>query len=190
MNLSVKRVNWILLSTFLFLLILPLGAYAAGGGKGWQVTDTWRITNFAVLAIGLFFILRKPVSQALNGRIKGIEDQLNDLEVKKKEAEDTLAEYNKKIATLDSEAAAILDQYKEQGEAAKKRILEEAAKSAEKLEEQAKKNIDHEFKAARIALQEEITNKALEKAEEIVKHSVSSDDQSKLMDEYLTMVEA
>lgn len=185
-----KRINWTLLISVLVLLVLPLSVYAAGGGKGFVKEDFYRITNFVVLVVGLFFILRKPVSEALNGRIKGIEDQLSDLESKKKEAEDTLAEYNKKIATLDAEAAKILDQYKEQGEAAKKRILEEAAKSAEKLEEQAKKNIEHEFKSAKRALQEEVTAMALEKAEEIVKQSVNSEDQTKLMDEYLAMVEA
>ena len=32
--------------------------------------------NFSVLAIGLFLVLKKPVSQALGGRIQGIKEQL------------------------------------------------------------------------------------------------------------------
>ena len=44
----------------------------ADGPKGWVSTDTFRVLNFAVLAIVLFFILRKPISRSLNSRIKGI----------------------------------------------------------------------------------------------------------------------
>jgi len=40
------------------------------------LTDTFRVMNFTVLAVALFFVLRKPLSQALNGRIKGIKDEL------------------------------------------------------------------------------------------------------------------
>jgi hypothetical protein len=64
-----------------------------GGGHGavhsppWMVTDTAKVLNFAVLAIGLFLVLKKPVSQALGGRIQGIKEQLEDLESKKKAAE-------------------------------------------------------------------------------------------------------
>lgn len=54
------------------------------GTKGWVATDTFRVMNFLVLAVGLFFLARKPVSQGLKGRIKGIQDQLADLEAKKK----------------------------------------------------------------------------------------------------------
>ena len=47
-------------------------AESHGGGSHWQATDTYKVMNFAVLAIGLFFLLKKPVSQALNARIDGI----------------------------------------------------------------------------------------------------------------------
>jgi len=60
----------------MLLLFLFSGVVAASGGgeqgsKGWVATDTYKVMNFAVLAIGLFLLLRKPVSQALNDRIKG-----------------------------------------------------------------------------------------------------------------------
>ena len=41
------------------------GGEHAAASKPWQVTDTAKVLNFAVLAIGLFLVLRKPVSQAL-----------------------------------------------------------------------------------------------------------------------------
>ena len=162
----------------------------ASHGTGWVKTDWYRVMNFAVLAAVLFFLLRKPVSQALNGRIKGIQDQLKDLEAKKQEAEKKLAEYNEKIADLDQEAEKIVAEYVRQGEEAKQRILKEAENAAAKLEEQARRNIEHEFKTAKLELQEEILEKALIKAEKLVKEKITSKDQNRLVDEYLDKVVA
>jgi F-type H+-transporting ATPase subunit b len=162
----------------------------AGGGSHWAATDTYKAMNFAVLAIGLFLLLRKPVSQALNARIQGIKEQLEELELKKKAAEDELARYNEKLATLEGEAEEIVAEYVRQGEEARVRILAEAELTAEKLEEQAKKNIKHEFNQAKARLQEEIIDKALFKAEEIIKSKISDDDQISLVDEYLDKVVA
>lgn len=179
------------------LVLLCAGTALASSGEGHELvqkhwsTDDWiRVMNFVVLVGALFFILRKPVADALSGRIAGIKTQLEELEAKKSDAEKTLADYEKKIATLEDEAKQIIAQYTEQGEAAKKRILAAAAASADKLEEQAKRNIENEFKVAKQKLQAEMMTKALEKAEELVKKSISSDDQDRLIDEYLEKVVA
>jgi F-type H+-transporting ATPase subunit b len=146
--------------------------------------------NFAVLFIALFLVLRKPVSQALSGRIQAIKDQLEDLEAKKKAAEKSLSEYNEKIALLDKEAEQLMAQYIRQGEEAKARILDEAESMADKLKEQAHKNIEHEFEQAKKNLQAEIVERALEKAEQIISERITADDQNKLVDEYLEKVVA
>ena len=173
---------------------------AAGGGHGadaahgatkhWEATDTYRVMNFAVLFFGLFFLLRKPVSEALNGRIRGIEDQLKDLESQKAEAEKALAGYNAQLADLEKEAETIVAEYVRQGNDAKERILKAAEASAAKLEEQAKRTIAHEFKQARQQLQDEVMEKALEKAESLIQAKISDDDQNRLVDEYLEKVVA
>lgn len=192
-----KRSNKLIsiqLTMVLFTLLFAGVAIASSGGpveqKHWTVDDWIRVMNFGVLVTALFFILKKPVANALNGRIEDIKNQLDELESKKVEAEKTLAEYETKIASLEKEADTILSQYKEQGEAAKKRILEAASESAEKLKEQAKRNIEHEFNNARQELQAEIMTKALEKAEELVNKSISTEDQDRLIDEYLEKVVA
>ena len=169
-------------------------ALSSSGGdaepKGWVATDTYRVMNFSVLAIALFILLRKPVAQALSGRIEGIKNQLNDLEEKKKDAEKELAEFNERLALLDQEAEKIIEEYIRQGNEAKARILEEAESAAVKLEEQAKRNIENEFKQAKERLQKDIMEKAIEKAEELIKNKITSTDQDKMVDEYLEKVVA
>lgn len=175
---------------FCFMGVAMASSEQGGESKGWVATDTYKVMNFSVLAIGLFFLLRKPTSQALNSRIKGIKDQLDELETKKKAAEKQLAEYNEKFSQLEQETQKLVEDYIRQGNEAKARIIDEAKKAAEKLEEQARRNIDHEFKQAKLELQQEILEKALEKSEEILTNKITAKDQEKLVDEYLEKVVA
>ena len=181
----------VILAVFLFCFVGTVAASSEGnGGKGWVATDTYKVMNFAVLAIGLFLILRKPVSQALDSRIKGIKDQLSELETKKKEAEKELVKYNERFSLLEQEAEKLVEEYIRQGNEAKARIIEEAEKAAEKLEEQALRNIENEFKQAKIKLQQDTLEKALVNAETLIKNNITAQDQDKLVDEYLEKVVA
>jgi len=174
----------------IFSISTALCASGEGGTKGWVSTDTFRVMNFTVLAVALFFVLRKPLSQALGSRIKGIKEQLDDLEAQKAEAEKKLAEYNQQLAQLEKEAEKIVDDYVRQGNEAKARILKEAEASAEKLQVQARRNIEHEFSQAKLELQKEIFEKSLVKAEEIIRSKFSGEDQDRIVDDYLKKVVA
>ena len=175
-------------------LLLAGGVLADSGtafaAKGWVATDTFRVMNFAVLFIGLFFLLRKPVKKALNARIEGIKGQLDELEARKSAAEKELAKYKEQLALLDKESESIIDEYIKQGEAAQAKIIAEAESAAEKLQEQARRNIEHEFKQAEVALKEEILENALQRAEDIINRKVSTEDQERLVDDYLKKVVA
>ena len=206
MNLNIKRRSGInrknlivqkgltvmvIMAALLFCFVGTTIASSEGnGGKGWVKTDTYKVMNFGVLAIGLFLILRKPVSQALDSRIKGIKDQLSELETKKKEAEKELVKYNERFSLLEQEAEKLVEEYIRQGNEAKARIIEEAKKAAEKLEEQARRNIENEFKKAKIKLQQDTLEKALVNAETLIKNKITAQDQDKLVDEYLEKVVA
>jgi F-type H+-transporting ATPase subunit b len=178
------------------MLMVTVGAAwaSSSGGHGepkvWEWTDTYRVMNFVVLAVALFFVLRKPAAQFLNGRIQGIKDQLAELENKKKEAEKQLAQYNERLSLLDKEAEKIVSMYVQQGKEAQARILEEAKASAEKLESQAKRHIEHTFQQAKMKVQEEIFENAMAKAEAKIAEKITAEDQVRLVDDYLEKVVA
>jgi F-type H+-transporting ATPase subunit b len=187
----------IIAGVVIVVLSLSMGigsALASSGGetgaKGWVATDTYRVMNFVVLLVALIFVLRKPISQALSSRIKNIREQLEGLEAQKAEAEKQLAQYNEKLSQLESEAERIIGDYIKQGNAAKAKILKEAEATAEKLQVQARRNIEHEFGKAKQELQREVVEKSLLKAEEKLKKAITAQDQDKLVDEYLDKVVA
>ena len=191
---SMKRnsiVMFIIISLLFFFVGVALGSSGGEHGpKGWVATDTYRVMNFSVLFLGLFFLLRKPTAQFFSTRIKGIEDQLGELETKKKDARQKLEEYTAKLAQLDQEGKKIVDDYIRQGNEAKERILKEAESVADKLKEQALRNIDYEINQAKLRLQEEVLGKAIVKAEEIIKNEITIEDHDRLVDEYLKKVVA
>ncbi len=184
----------------LIAVTLVLGALgsawaASEGGHGavhnaWLPIDTWKVLNFAILAVAGFFIARKPVAEFFSSRAKSIKDEISELELKRADAEKKLAEYQAKFKNLDQESKEILASYIQQGEEAKTRIIAEAEAQAEKLEEMAKRTIEQEFKSAKAALQQEIVEQAMERAEQVIVASISSDDQDQLVDEYLKKVVA
>ena len=59
-----------------------------------------------------------------------------------------------------------------------------------KLEEQVHRKIEREFKNGRETLQEEVLEKAMAKAEEMIKTRISTEDHERLVDEYLDKVVA
>ena len=189
------RVISAIILVLLVCLSLGIGSVLAASGeesaaKGWIATDTYRVINFVVLLAALIFVLRKPISQALSSRIKNIREQLESLETQKAEAEKQLAQYNEKLSQLEKEAEKIIKGYIKQGNEAKAKILKEAEETAEKLQAQALRNIEHEFDKARQELQREIVEKSLEKAEQTLKKAITARDQDKLVDEYLGKVVA
>jgi len=182
-------------AALLGLLAVTAGtAWAASGGDaghgGFSSTDWFRIMNFVVLAAGLVFLLRKPIPRALNSRIQGIQHQLSDLEARKADAEKRLAECNQQLGELEKEAGRIMNDYVRQGQEAKARILKEAESAAEKIQVQARRNIEHEFEQTKARLQREIFEQALAKAEALLKQNVTAEDQAHLVEDYLQKVVA
>ncbi len=192
------RSKWVVVALVAGIFLMGWAPAFGSGGEGghteeskpWMMTDTAKVLNFSVLAIGLFLILRKPVAKALSDRIKGISEELEELETRKSEVEKQLAIHTEKLATLDKEAEKLVAEYIRQGEDAKARILKEAELAADKLQDQAQKNIAHEFELAKQNLQKDIVEKALIKAEQAITAQVSDKDQERLVDEYLNKVVA
>jgi F-type H+-transporting ATPase subunit b len=158
--------------------------------KTWVSTDTYRVMNFLVLVVGLFLILKKPASQALNARISTIKDELEKLESEKSDAEKKLAEYNQKFSELEKEAQQLVSDYIQQGKSAQERIIEDAKLTAEKMQAQAKKNIEQEFRIANKILKEEIMEKSIALAENVIKDNITKDDQDRLIGEFSEKVVA
>jgi F-type H+-transporting ATPase subunit b len=168
-------------------------AYAAGGhwhAQHWVSTDFWRIMNFLVLLAALVYLFKKVGTPALNKRITDIEQDLKNLEAKKEAAARDLLAMEKRLVGLEEEARRVVDDYVRQGEAARDKILAEAAHAADRLQEQAQRHMAHELKQAQDRLKEQMLAKAVALGEKLIKDNINEADQQRLVDEYLDKVVA
>lgn len=160
--------------------------HAASGEK---VNDLiYRVMNFAVMAIALFFILRKPLSNALAQRTAGIKQELEDLETKREQALKEVALLEERIRSAEGERDEILADFRTQGEREKLAIIDSAHSMAERIKAQAQFTIEQETQQAKAELRQEIADLSASLAEDLLKQNINDDDQQRLVNEYLDKV--
>lgn len=192
-------ISRLLSATAVALMILGLAAVAQAAGHGGEhhssFTDEkfwdfiWRVMNFAVLFIVLFFLLRKPLSQGLKQRSANIKAELEELEAKREEAKRQYAVLEGRLQEAEKERELILEEFKTQGEREKQKIIEEASTMAERIKAQAQFTIEQETEAAKSELKREIAEMSAALAEDLLKQNINDEDQGRLVDEYLDRVQ-
>jgi F-type H+-transporting ATPase subunit b len=174
------------------LLCLPAAAFAAGGGhadSGAVLKDfIYRCFNFALMVGLLAYFVTKPIRKGLKGRTEEIEKTLADAQAAKEAAEAKHQEYSEKLAKATEEIADIAESIRREGELEREKILAAAKEMAEKIEKEAENKASGVVANARTELREEAARLAVELAEDMLKKQVSTDDQKRLVDEYMQKV--
>jgi F-type H+-transporting ATPase subunit b len=188
-----------IISVFAFLALLATAAtvFASAAPSGptfWGIPTTkwwdllWRTLNFAVLAIVMAKLLSKPIANALKGRQQSIREEFENLEDRKAEADKVYQEYEEKLSSIKQEIDEIINNAIAQGEAEKKRIIEDGKRAAQDMTRQAEMAIQHELAEAKLKLREEVANQAVVLAEELIRKNLQEPDQVKLIEDYLAKV--
>ncbi len=169
-------------------------SFAAGGGEGADRSGDlrdllYRFINFALLVIILVWALKKAhVKDFFAARSREIKQRLEDLQREKEEAEARFREIEGKIKDFEEEKKRILEQYRQEGEAEKKKIIEEANNRVEEILSQAELTIQQETESAKSRLKQEMVEIAAQKAEEIIAERITEDDQDSLVDDFIERV--
>ena len=175
-------------NSFVFASEAAHGHEAHGLSHTQKMNFLWHCLNFALLVIILVRFLKKPIRDALAGRIESIKNTFKDLDVKKKEAEKKYAEYERKLSTLEEEADRILQGFVEQGKAEKEKIIAQAQESAERIKAQAEMYVAQEVAKGKAQLQKEVADMSIKMAEDLVHKNLSEQDHYRLISEYLEKV--
>lgn len=183
------RATRTILLTLALLVLMTSLVYAAGGDSGVLLKDFfYRVFNFAIVVGILAYFLAKPIKKGLSGRSEEIEKALAEAEQVKLDAEARFAEYDQKLATANAEIAEISAAIKREGELEKEKIISSAREMATKIELEAEKAAALEIAKARKELQTEAVRLAVELAEDLLKKNFTSEDDTRLIDEYMKKV--
>jgi F-type H+-transporting ATPase subunit b len=167
---------------------------AHGGEKGKDRSADlrdllYRFINFALLIIILFVAIRKSgLKDSLAGRIDEIKQRLEDLRKEKEEAEARYQDIEKKLRDFEAKKKEIIEQFQNEGQAEKERIIVEANERAKQIVEQAELTIQQEMQSAKDRLRREVMQLAATQAQEIIAKEMTDDDQDRLVSEFIERV--
>ena len=147
-----------------------------------------RVGNVCVFLYILWRAGGKAIVSSLRSRRANIAEELDSLAQRKREAEEQLRELQSRIANLNAEREAILDESRAQGEALKASLIAEARAEAETIREQAVRTADTETKGAADALRNQIADEIIEAVEASLKERLNANKHAKLIDNALKKV--
>ncbi|MEY4518201.1 MAG: hypothetical protein RLZZ499_800 [Cyanobacteriota bacterium] len=153
----------------------------SGFGLNLDIFET-NLINLTLL-VGILVYFGKPVlSKILTERRSKIAEQIQAVEQKKKQAEVTLANEQKKLEEAKETAAKIRSEATTNAQKARETILAQGEKEVQRLKEIAGKDLSSEQEKAIAQLRERVVALALENARSQMENMLNDDVQRKLID--------
>lgn len=184
----------------LVTLALPLVAMAApeahgdGAGIEWvtpiightgKLGLLWSFLNFAVLLWILEKILFKPLRNRTRDKHDTVKAEIDKASAARQEAEGVLAEYRGRLERLDAEIAELMADAKAKAEADRTRIIATAKREAEQITSSARAVAEREAAGRRRQLEAEIVERAVARAEALLRAKLTPADQRGMVDRYV-----
>jgi len=145
--------------------------------------------NFLLLAGVLFYFLRKPFSSFLKERSELLRKAIDDAAKARAEAAEKLAAIETRTAKLADEIAGMNAKMDVEAAAEARRLQETAAVEISRIRAQSEFTGEQEVKKAREELRREAALLSARAAEELVRKTLSPEDQERLVRENLEKIE-
>ena len=146
------------------------------------------LINFAIFAFVIVRFGKKPLQDALVNRKKAIMQDIDAAGKMKDEASKRLQQYEDRLANIDKEIARIQQDFREQGEREKDRILKEAEEKRERMLKDAQFLIEQEAKQLRLDMMREAVETAVAEATKLLVQKVSATDHDRVAEDYLSQL--
>ena len=164
------------------------GAHHGGVGIPWGEILKQAV-NFAILAGVLVYFLRKPVSSFLQERSDLLRKSIDDAAKARAEAREKLSAIEARIARLNDEIAQMSAKMDAEAAAEAQHIRETATSEIARIRAQAEFAGEQEVKKAREDLRREAAELTARAAEELVRKTLSPEDQARLVRENIEKIE-
>ncbi|MBM4326615.1 MAG: ATP synthase F0 subunit B [Deltaproteobacteria bacterium] len=166
---------------------------ASGGGErpwtfGLTGILTWRIIDTLVLVALLYYIMRKPLKKFFVDRTDQIEKDLAEAKEQREQAQQTLKEYEAKLAGMEQELEKMRADLSKASELESEKVVANAQRMASSMVEAAKIAAEQEVRKGKAALQAEAVDLAVQMAETLIRQKITAEDQKRMVEEYLAKV--
>ena len=178
--------------TCAFLLLTAAAAFAEPGGMEHEglpwLNFALRVGNFCVFLWIIGRVAGGLIKKIFVGRRAAIVAEMEEVERLKNEAAGRLAEVELRVAGVEAEAAALLEEGRAQAEHLKAAILADAERQAAHIVEQARRNAEQEGKAELDAIRARLADDIVAAIEKGLAERLDPAAQQKLIDNSLTKV--
>ncbi len=147
------------------------------------------LINFFILVALMVRYLRKPLSEFVQNRHKSILDELNKTKEELSHAQEKYDKFSAKLMSLDSEIFSLKNYTAQDIEVTKKRIMDEARRSAYQIITDARAGVDGLFMDLKSNMYRELVSHVLLRTEGLIRERLTSDDKLRIREEFSKQVE-
>lgn len=177
------------LFTALALVLLTTGAAMASEGEGLAWGNfTLRMINVLIFLGIIWYAAGGMIKKFFVGRKDSIIKEMEDLARLKKEAAAHLVDVERRVAGVEAECTALLEEGRKQAEALKAAIVAEAEKQAAQIVEQSRRSAEQEGKAELEAIRARIADTVVAAVEKGLSERLDPAEHQKQIDKSLTKV--
>ena len=148
----------------------------------------WTIISFILLVLLLWKVAYPQILKGMKTREETIKQQLEEAQKTKKEAENLLEDYKRRLAEARSEAQKIINEGKSLGENMRKEIVQNAQEESNQIVKRAQEEIELQKQKAILELQGKIADLSIMAATKIINKSLNTEDNRRLVEEYVSKV--
>ena len=148
----------------------------------------WRVANLVLFCGILWYFIRNIWKNFFRNRKATIENTLSDLESRRKGARARLEEIESRIANLEAERQAILEESRQQAERTRKGIVDDAVRQANQIVDQAKKTAENESRAMLAKVRATMADEIVDAAGKALRGKLTPEDHDKLINQALDKV--
>jgi len=171
-----------------FLLIFGLFAITLSAQEKEDAGEKnlgWKWANFALLAIGLGYLVRKNLPPVFQSRTEEIQRGIVEAQAMKRDAEKRAAEMQAKLESLGADIEKFRTQARSEMEQESARIAEETGRQLEKLKRQTELEIETAGKIAQRELRSYAARFALELAETRIRGMLDAKTEGALIQDFV-----
>ncbi len=143
----------------------------------------WQTINLVAFLVLLVWLLRRPIAQFFGSRQKDVAETVKRAESDRSRAEALAKEIGDRLSRIEGEIEALRAHAREQAEAEEKEIAARALEEAERVATRSRAELDARVRSARNELTAYAADLAVELARDLVKKSVTPEDEKRLLAE-------
>jgi F-type H+-transporting ATPase subunit b len=168
------------------LLVLLLAAVGASAQeKSEEASELWKWSNFAILAVGLGYLVAKNLPPFFRARTTEIQKGISESQKIKRDAEARASEMEARLASLGAEIEKFRSGAHAEMEQEGARIREETARHIQKLQQQVEQEIETAGKLARRELKAYAAKLALDLAEQRIRTRLDAAAENGLVEDFV-----